>query len=82
VLEELSDDALVAIEITMVQGSASALTQFAGATGTGCARGRMPLTSLVRRLAGEERALARVAPLHFSPCSRIGRGGLFIASLN
>ncbi len=34
VLEELSDDALVAIEITMVQGSASALTQFAGATGT------------------------------------------------
>jgi hypothetical protein len=62
VFEELSDDALIAIEITMTRGSASALTQFSGAT-EALRWGSMPLTSLVRGLAEEARALARVAPL-------------------
>ncbi len=61
-LDELNYDALVAVEIVMAQGSSAAMTRFASLT-EGLRWGQTRLSLLVRRLAGEERALTRVDPL-------------------
>jgi hypothetical protein len=58
----LNYDALAATEIRMEQANARTLTRFAERT-SGLRWSQAFLTRLVRRLVGEERALARVAPL-------------------
>jgi hypothetical protein len=60
--DELNYDALVAVEIVMAEGSTAGMVQFASVT-EGLGWGQTRLTLLVRRLAGGERALARVVPL-------------------
>ncbi len=60
--DELNHDALVAVGLIMEQGNAAAMTQFDKVT-QGLRWGRTSLTLLVRRLAREEHALARVGPL-------------------
>ncbi len=57
--DQLSHDALVSVGVTLVE--AGPLTHFALVTGR-LGWGPTPLTPLVRRLAEEERALARVVP--------------------
>src|SRR4029077_2232546 len=62
-LDELTYDAIVAIEITMERENTTALTQFAKAIER-LRWSQMSLTLLVRRFAREERTFAEMTPLN------------------